>query len=89
MIVFTLAIAGIGFTSSINPHERHVKQRRAIKHSKKSTHKKESHAKIKHEEGVMDRLLNSSTMRSFELVLTFISIILGLVGTFSLGMSAL
>ena len=29
MIVFTLVIAGIGFTSSINPHDRHVKQRRA------------------------------------------------------------
>ncbi|GIT07996.1 MAG: hypothetical protein CM1200mP30_16260 [Pseudomonadota bacterium] len=37
----------------------------------------------------MDGLLNSSAIRSFELVLTFISIILGLVGTFSLGMSAL
>ena len=34
MIVFTLAIAGIGFTASINPHDRHVKQRRVIKHAK-------------------------------------------------------
>ena len=89
MIVFTLAIAGIGFTSSINPHDRHVKQRRHIRNTKKSSHKKESHAHDKHEDGLMDRLLNSSTMRSFELVLTFISIILGLLGTFSLGMSAL
>ena len=88
MIVFTLAIAGIGFTASINPHDRHVKQRRAIKHTKKSTHKKESHTQKKHVEGLMDGLLNSSAIRSFELVLTFISIILGLVGTFSLGMSA-
>ena len=56
---------------------------------KKTSHKKESHAHGKHEDGLMDRLLNSSTMRSFELVLTFISIILGLLGTFSLGMSAL
>ena len=61
----------------------------AINHTKKSTHKKESHTQKKHVEGLMDGLLNSSAIRSFELVLTFISIILGLVGTFSLGMSAL
>ena len=89
MIVFTLAIAGIGFTSSINPHDRHVKQRRHIKNTKKSSHKKESHTHGKHEDGMVDRLLNSSAMRSFELALTFLSIILGLLGTFSLGMSAL
>jgi len=88
-IVFTLAIAGIGFTSSINPHDRHVKQRRALKTRKKSTHKKESHSHSSHEDGLTERLLNSSTMRSFELVLTVISIILGLAGTFSLGMSAM
>ena len=88
-IVFTLAIAGIGFTSSINPHDRHVKQRRALKSRKKSTHKKESHSHSSHENSLSERLLNSSTMRSFELVLTVISIILGLAGTFSLGMSAM
>ena len=87
MIVFTLAIAGIGFTASINPHDRHVKQRRAIKSRKKSTNKKESHSHSSHENSLTERLLNSSTMRSFELVLTVISIILGLAGTFSLGMS--
>ena len=89
VIVFTLAIAGIGFTSSINPHDRHVKQRRHIKNTKKSSHKKESHTHGKHEDGLVDKLLNSSAIRYFELVLTFISIILGLLGTFSLGMSAL
>ena len=88
-IVFTLAIAGIGFTASINPHDRHVKQRRAIKSRKKSTNKKESHSHSSHENSLTERLLNSSTMRSFELVLTVISIILGLAGTFSLGMSAM
>jgi len=88
-IVFTLAIAGIGFTASINPHDRHVKQRRAIKSRKKSTHKKESHSHSSNEHSLMEGLLNSSTMRSFELVLTVISIILGLAGTFSLGMSAM
>jgi len=89
MIVFTLAIAGIGFTSSINPHDRHVKQRRAIKNIKKSSHKKESHKQDNHEDGLFERILNSSAIRSFELALTFLSIILGLLGTFSLGMSAL
>ena len=88
-IVFTLAIAGIGFTSSINPHDRHVKQRRAIKSRKKSTNKKESHADASHEHALTERLLNSSTMRTFELILTVISIVLGLAGTFSLGMSAM
>ena len=90
MIVFTLAIAGIGFTSSINPHDRHVKQRRAIKNSKKSSNKKASHhAHDKNVDGLTEKFLNSSVIRSFELVLTFLSIILGLLGTFSLGLSSL
>ena len=88
-IVFTLAIAGIGFTSSINPHDRHVKQRRAIKSRKKSSNKKESHVDASHEHGFTEKLLNSSSMRTFELILTVISIVLGLAGTFSLGMSAM
>ncbi|MDC0229672.1 hypothetical protein OAK48_01740 [Deltaproteobacteria bacterium] len=83
-IVFTLAIAGIGFTASINPHDRHVKQRRAIKNSKKSSNKKEVH-----EDGLTERLLNSSMIRSVELALTIFSIIAGIWGTLSLGLSAL
>ena len=35
MIVFTLAIAGIGFTASINPHDRHVKTKACNKTYKK------------------------------------------------------
>ena len=47
MIVFTLAIAGIGFTSSINPLDRHVKQRRARSRKKKPSEKKnEAHLHI-------------------------------------------
>ena len=89
-IVFTLAIAGIGFTASINPHDRHVKQRRAIRNRKKSSHKKESHVHTHPlEAGLVDRLLNSSLIRSLELALTIISLIAGIWGTFSLGMSAM
>ena len=90
-IFFTLAIAGIGFTASINPHDRHVKQRRAIKSRKKSSHKKESnvHVQPQHEDGLLDNLLNSSMIRSLELALSIFSIIAGIWGTITLGMSAL
>ena len=85
-IVFTLAIARIGFTSSINPHDRHVKQRRAIKNSKKSSDKKDSHAHdAPKEERFVDRIMNSSLIRSVELGLTIFSIIAGIWGTISLG----
>ena len=85
-IVFTLAIAGLGFTASINPHDRHVKQRRAIKNSKKSSDKKDSHAHdAPHDERFVDRIMNSSLIRSVELGLTIFSIIAGIWGTISLG----
>ena len=89
-IVFTLAVAGIGFTASINPHDRHVKQRRAIRSRKKSSHKKESNEHVDpHEDGLVDNLLNSSMIRSLELALSIFSIIAGIWGTITLGMSAL
>ena len=85
-IFFTLAIAGIGFTASINPHDRHVKQRRAIKSSKKSSNKKYSHAHdAPHEDRFVDKIMNSSLIRSVELSLTIFSIIAGVWGTISLG----
>ena len=90
VIFFTLAVAGIGFTSSINPLDRHVHQRRAIKNSKKSPHKKESHKHVDSQGGdLVDRLLNSSLIRSLELGLTIFSIIAGIWGTLSLGTSAM
>ena len=90
VIFFTLAVVGIGFTSSINPLDRHVKQRRALRSSKKSSPKNESHVQVgPHEDGLVERLLNSSIIRSFELFLTVLSFILGIWGTFSLGMSAM
>ena len=89
-IVFTFAIAGIGFTSSINPLDRHVKQRRALRSSKKSSPKNESHMQVgPHEDGFADRILNSSIIRSLELALSIFSIIAGIWGTITLGMSAL
>ena len=90
-IFFTLAIAGIGFTASINPHDRHVKQRRAIKSRKKSLNKKVAHVheKLPHEDGLVDNLLNSSMIRSLELALSIFSIIAGIWGTITLGMSAM
>ena len=89
-IVFTLAIAGIGFTASINPHDRHVKQRRAIKSSKKSSNKKDSHAHAaQHEERFVDKIMNSSLIRSLELGLTIFSIIAGIWGSITLGTSAM
>ena len=89
-IFFTLAVAGIGFTASINPHDRHIKQRRAIKSRKKSLHKKEAHTHdASHGDGLVDNLLNSSLIRSLELALSIGSIIAGIWGTITLGMSAL
>ena len=85
-IVFTLAIAGIGFTASINPHDRHVKQRRALRQVKNSSNKKDSHAHTApHEGSFVDKIMNSSLIRSLELGLTIFSIIAGIWGTISLG----
>ena len=90
VIFFTLAVVGIGFTSSINPLDRHVKQRRVIKRRKKSLHKKDDNVKVEpHEDGMVDNLLNSSLIRSLELALSIFSIIAGIWGTITLGMSAL
>ena len=91
VIFFTLAVVGIGFTSSINPLDRHVKQRRVIKNRKKSLHKKEAnvHVDPHHGDGLVDNLLNSSLIRSLELALSIFSIIAGIWGTITLGMSAL
>ena len=90
VIFFTLALVGIGFTSSINPHDRHVKQRRAIKIRKNSSNKNEAHKHVApNGDGLVDNLLNSSIIRSLELALSIFSIIAGIWGTITLGMSAL
>ncbi|MDP6887636.1 MAG: hypothetical protein QGG68_05670 [SAR324 cluster bacterium] len=88
MIVFTLVIAGIGFTSSINPLDRHVHQRRA-RRRKKSSEKHDTHLHLEQYGGVLEKLLNSSVLRSIELLLTVSSFIGAIWGTLSLGMSAM
>ncbi|MEE2598868.1 MAG: hypothetical protein VYD83_00405 [SAR324 cluster bacterium] len=88
MIVFTLVIAGIGFTSSINPLDRHVHQRRA-RRRKKSSEKHDTHLHLEQYGGVVEKLLNSSVLRSIELILTVSSFIGAIWGTLSLGMSAM
>ena len=88
MIVFTLVIAGIGFTSSINPLDRHVHQRRA-RRRKKSSEKHDTHLHLEQYGGVVEKLLNSSILRSIELILTVSSFIGAIWGTLSLGMSAM
>ena len=88
MIVFTLVIAGIGFTSSINPLDRHVPQRRASRR-KKSSEKHDTHLHLEQYGGVVEKLLNSSVLRSIELLLTVSSFIGAIWGTLSLGMSAM
>ena len=88
MIVFSLVIAGIGFTSSINPLDRHVKQRRARRRGKHSE-KHESHPHHEEYGGVVEVLLNSSIIRSIELILTVTSFFAAIYGTISLGMSAI
>ena len=89
MIVFTLVIAGIGFTSSINPHDRHVKQRRARRRRKKHSEKHESHPHHEEYGSVVEVLLNSSIIRSIELILTVTSFFGAIYGIISLGMSAM
>jgi len=89
MIVFTLVIAGIGFTSSINPLDRHVKQRRARRSRKKASEKHETHSHHEQYDGVVDGLLNSSIIRSIELLLTVTSFLGAIWGVISLGMSAI
>ena len=88
MIVFTLVIAGIGFTSSINPLDRHVKQRRA-RSRKKPSEKHETHSHHEQYDGVVEGLLNSSMIRSIELLLTVTSFLGAIWGVVSLGMSAI
>ena len=66
VIFFTLAVVGIGFTSSINPLDRHVKQRRISRCMKKTSRKNESHLQIEpNEDGLEERFLNSSIVRTF------------------------
>jgi len=90
-IVFCLAVGGLGFTASVNPFERHVKHRRYAKKKKAPSadaNNDHSHEIEDHEPTTfVDKILNSSAIRSFELMLTVLSFVLAIWGTFFLGSS--
>ena len=79
-IVFCLAVGGLGFTASVNPFERHVnfiplqKLKMII-------------LILKHEPTSLIDKISSSAIRSFELMLTALSFVLAIWGTFFLGSS--
>ena len=86
-IVFTFAVGGIGFSFSINPLERHAKpkRRRSTKTDENSNDlNQEKHA----ETSTSDKILNSSLIKSLELLLTVLSFVLAILGTFFLGSSS-
>ena len=86
-IFFTFAVAGIGFTSSINPFDRHINQRQASRNRKNISEMKQSNHKIvSHDESdSSDGFLNSGMIRTFELMLSLLSFVLAIWGTFFLG----
>ncbi len=86
-IFFTFIIAGIGFTFSINPLDRHVIQRKAHKTRKKTKVKNLAHVRkqTRKKKFNIDEMLNSSVIRTFELMLTIIGFILAIWGTISMG----
>ena len=79
-IVFTFAVGGIGFSFSINPLERHAKPKRR----RRSRKTDEKHI----ETSTSDKILNSSLIKSLELLLTVLSFVLAIWGTFFLGSSS-
>ena len=86
-IFFTFIIAGIGFTFSINPLDRHILQRKAHKNRKKTKVKNLAHKRkqTRKKKFHIDEMLNSSVIRTFELMLTIIGFILAIWGTISMG----
>ena len=90
-IVFCLAVGGLGFTASVNPFERHVKHRHYSRKKKvPSAEAKNDHSQEieSHEpSSLIDKVLSSSAIRSFELMLTVLSFVLAIWGTFFLGSS--
>ena len=85
---FAFIIAGVGFTCSINPLDRHFHQRRTRKKPRKITKIKNvahSKRKTKAKKFSAEGLLNSSMIRTFELMLTILGFILGIWGTVSMG----
>ena len=90
-IVFCLAVGGLGFTASVNPFERHVKHEALYEEKESSfcrSKNDHSHEIETHEPtSLIDKILSSSAIRSFELMLTVLSFVLAIWGTFFLGSS--
>lgn len=90
-IVFCLSVGGLGFTSSVNPFERHAQHRRYTRRTKNTsseTKNDDPHEVEEHEPtNFIEKVLNSSAIRSFELMLTVLSFVLAISGTFFLGSS--
>ena len=87
-IVFTFAVGGIGFSFSINPLERHAKPKRR-RRSRKTDENSNNLNQEKHvDTSTSDKILNSSLIKSLELLLTVLSFVLAIWGTFFLGSSS-
>ena len=85
-IVFAFAVGGIGFSFSINPLDRHVHSRRTKRSRKMAVKQNDPHLEIEPEsQKTSDNILNSSIIKSLELLLTILSFILAIWGTFFLG----
>jgi len=81
-ILFTFVIGAIGFTCSINPLDRHIHQRKTSRTRKKSSGKSKSHSRQVVKKGSsIEGMLNSSLIRTFELMLTVLGFILAIWGT--------
>jgi len=81
-ILFTFVIGAIGFTCSINPLDRHIHQRRTSRARKKSPEKNKAHSRrVTHKSISVEGMLNSSFIRTFELMLTILGFILAIWGT--------
>ena len=81
-ILFTFVIGAIGFTCSINPLDRHIHQRRVSRARKKSPGKNKAHSRrVAKKSFSMEGMLNSSLIKTFELMLTILGFILAIWGT--------
>ena len=87
-IVFTFAVGGIGFSFSINPLERHAKPKRRRRSRKTDENSNDLNQEKHAESSTSDKILNSSLIKSLELLLTVLSFVLAIWGTFFLGSSS-
>ena len=85
-VVFFFAVTGIGFSFSINPLDRHIHSKRRTRSKKSAMHKDQENERNEIESQMSsDSILNSSIIKSFELLLTILSFVIAIWGTFFLG----